>query len=93
MKSIIAVIACIMGLSTAVIAEETLKEKATAGVNDAKRAVKKGVNRTKEFVCAEGDAKCLAKKGKHRVEEGADYVKDKAKEGADIIDSDNKVNK
>ncbi len=45
---------------------------------DAKRAAKKTVHRVSEAVCTEGDAVCLAKKGKHRVEEGVDKVNDKA---------------
>ena len=71
-------------------AEETIGEKATATGHDAKRAVKKGANRVKEAVCMEGDAKCLAKKGKHRLEEGGDYVKDKAGEAKNAVDSDGK---
>lgn len=92
MKSILVISLCLLGFSTAVLAEETLKESATAKVHDAKRAVKKGVNRAKEAVCAEGDVKCLEKKAEHRAQEGADYVKDKAKAAADKVDSDSKAN-
>jgi hypothetical protein len=48
--------------------------------NNVKREVRKGVNRMKEIECLEGDAKCLAKKAKHRVEESAEAVSDKTKE-------------
>jgi len=61
-------------------AEQTSSEKASATVNDVKRAAKKKVHRAEEAVCAEGDAPCLAKKAKHRAEEGSDFAKDKAQE-------------
>ncbi len=67
-------------------AEETVSEKATAVTKSAKRSVKKGANRVKEAVCSEGDAKCLAKKAGHRLEEGADTVKDKTQEVKDKVD-------
>ena len=84
---IILVLAACGFMTATVHAEETMGEKAGATMNDGKRAVKKGANRVKEAVCAEGDAKCLAKKGKHRVEEGGAYVKDKANEGVNAVDS------
>ena len=58
-------------------AEETMGDKASATANDVKRAVKKGANRTGEAVCAEGDAKCAAKKLKHRGTEAKDATVDK----------------
>jgi hypothetical protein len=67
-------------------AEETVTEQTQAISKNAMRATKKGVNRMKEMVCAEGDAKCLAKKAKHRVEEGADAVGDKTKEVIHKVD-------
>ena len=73
-------------LGTAAHAEESMGEKAKATTNDATRAVKKGVNRTKEAFCAEGDVKCLKDKAANRVEEGTDYTKDKAKEVKNKVD-------
>ena len=68
-------------------AEETVGEKMGSTANDAKRGVKKGANRVKEAFCAEGDAKCLAKKAGNRMEEGGSYVKDKAGDAKDAVDS------
>jgi hypothetical protein len=70
------------------LAEETLSEKAKATTHDAERAAKKAGHRMQEAVCAESDAECLAKKAKHRAEEAKDYVKDKAQEGKNKVDSD-----
>jgi hypothetical protein len=70
------------------VAEQSASEKGSAATNDAVRKVKKMGHRAEEAMCAEGDAKCLAKKGKHRADESSDYVKDKAKEVGDKIDSD-----
>lgn len=67
-------------------ADETVPEKVQVKSKDVKRATKKGVNRMKEMVCAEGDAKCLTKKAKHRVEEGAETVGDKTKEVVHKVD-------
>lgn len=77
--------------SVTVLANESMSEKANAKAHDAKRAIKKGAHRTAEAVCMEGDAKCLAKKAKNRVEEGKDYAKDKATETKDAVDSDGKA--
>ncbi len=85
MKTVIILMA-LFGFTGISYAEETTSEKAAATTNDAKRSVKKGMNRVKEAVCAEGDVKCLSKKAKHRVEEGADYTKDKATETKDKVD-------
>ncbi len=68
-------------------AEETMGEKAKATGNTVKRSAKKGMNRVEEAVCMKGDAKCLAQKAGNRMEEGADYVKDKAVETKDAVDS------
>ncbi len=86
MKKIVIAMALFGFLGAAAHAEETMGEKATAVGHDAKRAAKKGVNRTKEAFCAEGDAKCLAKKAGNRVEEGADAAKDKASEVKNKVD-------
>lgn len=74
------------------LGDQTAGEKATAESNTAGRKVKKGVNRAKEAVCTEGDIECAAKKAKHRGEEGARATGDKAKEGADAVDSNSKTN-
>ncbi|KYG66413.1 hypothetical protein AZI86_05020 [Bdellovibrio bacteriovorus] len=86
MKKIVIALALFGFLGAAAHAEETMGEKAGATAHDAKRAVKKGVNRTKEAFCAEGDAKCLKDKAANRVEEGVDYTKDKAKEVKNKVD-------
>lgn len=85
MKKIVIALA-LFGFLGVAHAEETMGEKASATMHDGKRAVKKGVNRTKEALCAEGDAKCLKDKAANRVEEGVDYTKDKAKEVKNKVD-------
>jgi hypothetical protein len=82
-----------VGIASMAHADESMSEKANAKMHDAKRSVKKGVHRAEEAVCAENDAKCLAKKAKHRAEEGSDYVKDKAKETKNSVDSNSDANK
>jgi hypothetical protein len=67
-------------------ADESVTEQAQVKSKNIKREAKKGVNRINEMVCTEGDAKCLAKKAKHRVEEGAEFVGDKTKEVVHKID-------
>lgn len=67
-------------------ADQTLGEKVDAGAHTAKRHVKKGAHRAEEAVCTEGDLKCAAQKGKHRVQEGADSVKDGTKKAVDKVD-------
>ena len=93
MKVLIAVIALFGFLSTG-YAEETIAEKTAVEVKTIKRSAKKGVNRTKEALCGKltGDSKleCLAKKAKHRVEEGAAVVTDKASEVKGAVDTDKK---
>lgn len=66
--------------------EQTTGEKTSSIINDAKRSVKKGGHRLKEALCAKGDAKCFAKKVKHRGEESVDYTKDTAQEAKDHVD-------
>lgn len=82
----IAILSGLLVLGSTSFADQTTGEKVDAKMNDAKRSMKKGGNRVKEAVCAEGDAKCLGKKAKHRGEEGVDYTKDKAKELKDQVD-------
>ncbi len=67
-------------------AEETWGEKGASKGRDAKRAVKRGVNRVDEAFCMEGDVKCAAEKAGHRMEETADTVKDKARGVKDKVD-------
>lgn len=94
-KSLMLVVATLFAMSFAqnVSATESLPEKADAQVNNTKRSVKKGVNRVKEAVCMESDTKCLMEKAKHRAEEGGDYLKDKAKEAKNAVDSNDDANK
>lgn len=85
MKIILMVLA-VCGLFGSAHGAETLGENANSTVNDAKRTVKKGVNRTKEAFCAKGDVQCMKAKAGHRMDEGTDYVKDKSKEVKDKVD-------
>lgn len=66
--------------------DETSGEKATATMNKAKRKMHKTGHEAEEAVCAEGDAKCAAEKAKHRLQEGNEYMNDKAKETKDKVD-------
>ena len=72
-------------------AEETSSEKAKASMNTAGRKTKKVINRGKEALCGTltGDNKveCLAKKSKHKIEEGVDSVKDKGSEVKNKLDT------
>lgn len=63
-----------------------MHEKAADKGRDAKRAVKKGYNRTKEAVCMDSDAECAAKKAGHRIEETKDKAVDKTKELKNKVD-------
>lgn len=45
-----------------------------------KRMAKKGWNRTKEAVCAEGDTECEARRAQHRAEEARERANDKTKD-------------
>lgn len=75
-----------MSFMGAAHAEESATEKVGTSANDAKRSVKKGMNRTKEAVCMEGDLKCAGKKAKHRAGEAGDAMGDKASEVKDKVD-------
>lgn len=72
-------------------AEETQVEKAKVEINTVGRKTKKSFNRAKEAMCGTltGDNKveCLAKKAKHRMEEGSEVVKDKASEIKNKVDT------
>jgi len=56
MKNLLMVIVS-LGLTAPLFADQTVGEKAEVHMKDAKRSVKKGMNRTKEAVCTKGDAK------------------------------------
>lgn len=94
MKTVLLVTMCIVS-SLAFIklswAEETQMEKAKVEMNSMGRSTKKAYNRAKEGLCGKltGDSKveCLAKKAKHRVEEGTETVKDKASEIKNQVDT------
>lgn len=58
-------------------------DSAEKRTNEMKRSTKKQMHRLDEKVCLESDAECLREKAKHRAEEGADYVEDKAEETVD----------
>lgn len=99
MKAIVLAMALIFSNTSFTYAESDnfdpaveLGEESAEKGNDAKRAVKKGWNRTKEAVCMEGDLECAAKKTRNRVGEGKDTIKDKAKEAKNTLDADSKNN-
>ena len=79
MKFIVLGLALVL-FGSVVKAEETTGEKAAVVGNKAKRALRKGVNRVQETLCAQGDTKCEAEKAKNRLKEGTDVVKDKVTE-------------
>ncbi|MDO9182304.1 MAG: hypothetical protein Q7U04_07835 [Bacteriovorax sp.] len=61
-------------------ADNSISDQIQVKSNNVKRAVKEGVNQMKEMACSKGDAKCLAEKAKHRIEEGAEVISDKTNE-------------
>ncbi len=69
-------------------AAETVGEKVEEKANDAKRATKRGMNRVEEKICEATDKNCLDEKLKNRAEETKDIIKDKAKEGKNVLDND-----
>ena len=73
----------VTAMPTMARAEATATEKAQEAGRDGAAKGKKGMNRVKEAVCAEGDAKCAAKKVGHRVDEAGDKVTNKVKEAND----------
>lgn len=87
MKKIFIAMTTLLFLGSAGFASESLSEKASSTGKDVKRSAKKAWNRTKEAVCMEGDLECAAKKAKNRAGEGADYVKDKAQDVKNSVDS------
>lgn len=87
MKKTIMIVS-LLGFCLALNAEETVGEKTQTKMHDAKRALKKGVNRTQEKVCMKDDLECLKQKAANRSEETGDYVKDKTKEMKNKVDSE-----
>jgi hypothetical protein len=69
-------------LTAALAGSFAFADTAKEDVHDAKRAMKKGAHRLEEKTCAEGDAKCAAKKLKHRAQESKDYMQDKVDENS-----------
>lgn len=86
MKKLLTILSLILFANSAFSAE-TIGEKTDATVNDAKRSVKKTAHRGTEKICEKTDKNCFAKKASNRTSEAADYAKDKAKEGANVIDN------
>lgn len=83
---ITAILALMTSAPMASFADETMGEKMEAQSNNAKRSMRKSANRMKEHMCAEGDAKCAAKKARHRGEEAKDSISDKADELGNKVD-------
>ena len=67
-------------------AEETAAEKHEAATNTVGRKATKVGHRLKEAVCMKGDVKCAAEAAKDHLKEGAETVKDKAKETKNKVD-------
>ena len=94
MKSVLIFLVLLSSLSflNLSLAEETQIEKAKVEINTLGRKTKKTLNRTKETLCGKltGDnkAECLAKKAKHRIEEGSAAIEDKATEIKDKVDTE-----
>ncbi len=86
MRKVLAMLTAMGILMSLAHAEETVGEKAKATGNTMARKMKKGAHRMQEAVCMEGDMKCAAEKGKHRVHEAGDAIGDKAKEVKDKVD-------
>ena len=87
MKKLILVLSLFLFTNSA-YAAETVGEKVDAKVSDVKREAKQKVNSAEEKICDKTDKNCLNKKAKNRASEAKDYVKDKTKEGANVIDND-----
>ncbi len=86
MRKVLAMLAAMGLLMSLAQAEETVGESAKATGNTVVRKMKKGGHRMQEAVCMEGDLKCAAEKGKHRVHEAGDAIGDKAKEVKNKVD-------
>ena len=84
MKSLMLALSA-FGLMSFAHAEDTVGDKMEKAGHDAKRSMSKGAHHAEEAMCAEGDAKCAAKKAKHRGSEAVDYGKDKTKETVDKV--------
>ena len=88
-KQIIATVFALgMGVSTIAHAEEGVIEKTQTVGNKAADKVKKGARAASDEVCelVNGKMECVAKKVKHKVQNGADAVETKAKEEKNKID-------
>ena len=86
MRKILAMLTAMGILMSLAHAEETVGESAKATGNTMARKMKKGAHRLQEAVCMEGDMKCAAEKGKHRIHEAGDAIGDKAKEVKNKVD-------
>ncbi len=86
MRKVLAMLTAMGILMSLAHAEETVGESAKATGNTVVRKMKKGGHRMKEAVCMEGDLKCAAEKGKHRVNEAGEAVSYKAKEVKNKVD-------
>jgi len=90
MKQLICTLAMLSFLGAGVARAETstaekVEQKTTETAHDVKRGAKKGMHKVEDKMCMKGDVKCLEQKAKHKVEEGSDYVKDKASETKDKV--------
>lgn len=72
-------------------ADQSASEKGAAAAHTVGRKMNKAGHRVTEALCAKSDAKCLARKAKHRAQETGEYVKDKTSEMGDKMDSDSKA--
>jgi hypothetical protein len=86
MKKILGIVLALCFSAGLVHAAETVGESAQAAGNNVARKVKRGGHRLQEAVCTEGDLKCAAEKGKHRVKDAGDSLHDKAKEAKSKVD-------
>lgn len=92
MKILLTIVSLFAFMNSAISAE-TVGEKVDAKTNNVKRAVKHVANKGEEIVCDKTSKNCFAKKVDHKAGEVAEYTKDKAKEGKNIVDNDSKAKK
>ncbi len=88
MKKLLTILSFLTFMNSA-FAAETIGEKVDAKANDAKRSIKSTINKGEEKVCDKTDKNCLPTKANNKAGEAKDYMKDKTKQGKNILDNEN----
>lgn len=78
MSAFVAVSLIITGVSLTSKAETTVKENVQEMGQDTSKHAKRAVRATKDVVCMDSDAACLAQKAKHKAQNAGDEIGDKA---------------